>query len=200
MERIVNLLQHIEENLPNGDNVGQGTHDDRNSSHFEKPSFSKHTPRGFDSKIGSTQGWFPRGIQLPSINMRKFDGKDPITWILQMEQFFDLHQVPNLQKVTIASLYLEPEQFVWYQWLCQQKKDTIISWSIFTEELISYDDDNNNTFFSQLVNLKQKGLVVEHIQQFQKLSLRVKNIPTNNLLDLFMGTLKDNIQHELRIL
>ena len=58
----------------------------------------------------------------------------------------------------------------------------------------------NNTFFIQLVNLKQKGLVVEHIQQFQKLSLRVKNIPTNNLLDLFMGTLKDNIQHELRIL
>ena len=28
----------------------------------------------------------------------------------------------------------------------------------------------------------------------------MKNIPTDNLLDLFMGTLKDNIQHELRIL
>ena len=117
-----------------------------------------------------------------------------------MEKFFDLHHVPNLQKVTIASLYLELEQFVWYQWLCEQKNDTIISWSIFTEELISYHDDKNNTFFSQLVNLKQKGLVAEHIQQFQKLSLRVKNIPTDNLLDLFMGTLKDNIQHELCII
>jgi hypothetical protein len=50
MERIVILIQHIEENIPNGDNGGQGTHDDRNSSHFEKPSFSKHTPGGFDSK------------------------------------------------------------------------------------------------------------------------------------------------------
>jgi hypothetical protein len=28
---------------------------------------------------------------VPKIDMRKFDGKDPITWILQMEQFFDLH-------------------------------------------------------------------------------------------------------------
>ena len=80
------------------------------------------------------------------------------------------------------------------------KKDTIISWSIFIEELISYYDDKNNTFFSQLVNLKQKGLVVEHIQQFQKLSLKVKNIPNDNLLDLFMGNLKDNIKHELCIL
>ena len=85
MERIVNLIQHIEENLPNGDNVGQGTHGDRNSSHFEKPYFSKHTPRGFDSNTGSNQGWFPRGIQLSKIDMRKFNGKYPITCIFQME-------------------------------------------------------------------------------------------------------------------
>jgi gas vesicle protein len=49
---------------------------------------------------------------VPKIDMRKFDGKDPITWILQMEQFFDLHNVPHTQKVRIASLCLEPNQFV----------------------------------------------------------------------------------------
>ena len=76
----------------------------------------------------------------------------------------------TLQKVTIASLYLEPDQFVWYQWLCDRKKDSIISWSIFIEELIAhYGDINNNTFFIQLVNLKQKGSVTEHIKQFQQL-------------------------------
>jgi hypothetical protein len=55
---------------------------------------------------------------IPKIDMSKFDGKDPITWILQMEQFFDLHNVPHTQKVQITSLYLEPNQFVWYRWLC----------------------------------------------------------------------------------
>ena len=109
--------------------------------------------------------------------MQKFDGKDPITWIFQMKQFFDLHQVSTMKKVTIASLYLESYQFVWYQWICDRKKDSIISWSIFTEELIApYRDINNNTFFIQLVNLKKKGLVTKHIKQFQQLSLRVKNI------------------------
>ena len=34
MERIVNLIQHPKEKLPNDDNVGQGIHDERNSSHF----------------------------------------------------------------------------------------------------------------------------------------------------------------------
>ena len=118
MDTIVNLIKHTEKNIPNGDNEGQGTHDDRNSSRFEQPSFSKHTPGGFDSQPRSNRGWFPRCNQLPKIDMRKFDGKEPITWIFQMEQFFDLHQVPNLQKVAIASLYLGIEQFVWYQWLC----------------------------------------------------------------------------------
>ena len=69
----------------------------------------------------------------------------------------DIHQVPNLQKVTIASLYLEPQRFVWYQWLCECKKNTIISWSIFTEELIAYHDDVKiNSFFTQLINLWKK--------------------------------------------
>ena len=36
---------------------------------------------------------------FPKIDMRKFDGKDPITWILHMEQLFDLHDVPHTQKV-----------------------------------------------------------------------------------------------------
>ena len=48
-----------------------------------------------------------------------------------------------------------------------------------------------------MVNLKQKGPVTKHIKQFQQLSLRVKNISKHNLLDLFIGTLKDSIQHEV---
>ena len=63
-----------------------------------------------------------------------------------------------------------------------------------------YGNINSNTFFIQLINLKQKHPVIERIRQFQKLTLRVKNISKDNLLDLFMGTLKENIQHDICIL
>jgi len=63
-----------------------------------------------------------------------------------------------------------------------------------------YEDTKRNTFFSQLINLKQKGSVVEHIEDFQKLNIRVTDIPEEHRIDLFIGTLKDNIQHEVRIL
>ena len=105
---------------------------------------------------------------------------------------------PLHKKVSIEYLYLERDQFVWYQWICDHKQDSIISSHIFKEELIAnYGDINRNTFFIMLVNLKKKVPVTKHIKQFQQLSLRVKNISEDNLLDLFIGTLKDNIQHEV---
>ena len=130
--------------------------------------------------------------------MRKFDGKDPATWILQMKQFFDLNNVQNTQKVRIATLYLEPNQFVWYQWLFSRKQ--FITWAIYTEELVAcYEDTKSNTFFNQLISLKQKGSIMEHIEEFQKLNIRVKDIPEDHRIDVFIGTLKDNIQHEVHL-
>ena len=72
--------------------------------------------------------------------------------------------------------------------------------SIFIEELIAYHDDiKRNSFFTQLINLRKRGLVIENIQQFQKLSLKVDGIPNDKLLDLFIATLKDIIQHEVHL-
>jgi hypothetical protein len=93
---------------------------------------------------------------IPNIDMKKFDGKDPITSILQMEQFFDIHNGPYTQKVQIGSLYLEPNQFVWYRWLCSHK--SLVTWTVFMKEMIAhYEDTRINTFFRQLINLKKKG-------------------------------------------
>ena len=62
-----------------------------------------------------------------------------------------------------------------------------------------YEDTKRNTLFSQLVNLKQKGSVVEHIEDFQKLNIMVNDIPKEHKIDVFIETLKDNIQHEVHI-
>jgi len=68
------------------------------------------------------------------------------------------------------------------------------------EEMIGhYEVTKSNTFFSQLINLKQKGSMREQIEDFQKLNIRVKDIPEEHRIDVFIGTLKDNIQHEVRL-
>ena len=85
------LTKLLQEMLPSDDKVLHENHDeDKRNTNF---AFR-------DSNSGL------RTNHIPKINMRNFDGKDMITWILWMEQFFDLHDVSNTQKVHIASLYL----------------------------------------------------------------------------------------------
>jgi hypothetical protein len=67
------------------------------------------------------------------------------------------------------------------------------------EMIAHYEDTRSNTFLSQLINLKQKGSVTEHIENFQILNIKVTNIPYEHLIDVFIGTLKDNIQHEVQL-
>ena len=56
----------------------------------------------------------------------------------------------------------------------------IVTWSIFMEEMIAhYEDTKSNTFFSKLINIKQKGSMVEHIEDFEKLNIKVTHIHRN---------------------
>ena len=99
------LLQRI----PNMDMEIQGNHENNKNNGVEIQSHM----RSILSQQGSTNIEFqnhsllqdrhhqslnatPRNYFIPKIDTRKFDGKDPITWIFQMEQYFDLHQVPSL--------------------------------------------------------------------------------------------------------
>jgi hypothetical protein len=97
---IIEVMRNfVIENIPKSENASHEIHDEdtrKVNQEWRNSNFSSKTNH------------------IPKIDMRKFDGKDPITWILQMEQFFDLHNKPHTQKVRIASLYLEPNQFVWY--------------------------------------------------------------------------------------
>jgi hypothetical protein len=87
---------------------------------------------------------------------------------------------------------------VLYRWLCSCK--SLVTWPFFTQEMIAhYEDTRSNTFFIQLINIKKKGLVVEHIENFQILNKKVKDIPYEHFIDVFIGTLKDNVQHEIHL-
>ena len=59
--------------FPNGEKIVEETNDENNI----------HVNRDF---INSIVGW--KNHHIPNMDMRKFDGKDLIAWILRMEQYF----------------------------------------------------------------------------------------------------------------
>ena len=103
---IEGLAKLIHEILPNGEKIVEETHENKINVNREL----------VNSNVGG------KNHHIPKMDMRKFDGKDPVTWILQMEQYFDLNNVQNTHKVCIATLHLEQNAFVWYQWLFSRKK------------------------------------------------------------------------------
>ena len=40
---------------------------------------------------------------------------------------------------------------------------------------------------------------MEHVEDHQKLNIKVTDIPEEHMIDVFIGTLKDNIQYEVRV-
>ena len=88
MESLTKLIQEM---ISNDEKIVEETHDENkiNVNH----DFIK-------SNVGL------KNHHIPNMDMRNFDGKDAITWILQMQQYFDLNNVQNTQKLHIATLYL----------------------------------------------------------------------------------------------
>ena len=84
------LTNLIQEMIPNGEKIVEENHD-------EKKINVNHDFINSNARL--------KNHHIPKMDMRKFDRKDPVTWIVQMEQYFDLHNVKNTQKVCIATLH-----------------------------------------------------------------------------------------------
>ena len=81
MKNIASRIQNSRDTPCMGDDVFHDTQEDKDNVHVDQQSTNKNIPRGNYFINGSHQGWSPRVTQLPKIDIRNFDGNDPITWI-----------------------------------------------------------------------------------------------------------------------
>jgi len=68
------IMEALIGRLPKIDKVSRGTHENKGSFQVEKLSNNKNCPRGFNSNIGVTYGGSPKGVNLPNVKLRNFDG------------------------------------------------------------------------------------------------------------------------------
>ena len=87
---IEGLTKLIQEMIPNGEKIIEENHDE-NKINFNRDFIN--------SNVGG------KNCHIPKMDMRTFDGKYHVTWILQMEKYFDLHNVQNTQRYALQ-LYI----------------------------------------------------------------------------------------------
>jgi hypothetical protein len=111
------------------------THENKGSSHVEKTSNNNpFSESNSNSGVNSSGG--PK-FNLPKIELKKFDGTKVFTWVNQIEQYFELHNIMDDKKrIYIETLKFEIKQYQWYQWIVKRKLPLYhYSWDLFTIDL-----------------------------------------------------------------
>jgi hypothetical protein len=115
------ILETLNGRLPEIDKVYEGSQENKGSIHVEQLSNNNNFPGGFNSNSGITYGWSPKGVNLPKVELRKFDGEEVFTWVNQIERYFELHNIMDSnQRIHIATLNFEIKLYQWYQWLVKR--------------------------------------------------------------------------------
>ncbi|KAJ0960420.1 hypothetical protein J5N97_001747 [Dioscorea zingiberensis] len=90
---------------------GTSSNVERSSQHHR---LSEALPSSADINL------LPRAMKL---EIPKFDGTDPDSWVFRIEEFFNFHETPANLRLRIVSFHLEGKASAWYKWM----KETISS-------------------------------------------------------------------------
>lgn len=133
------------------------------------------------------------------LDVPRFDGHDPLGWIFKISQFFDYQGIPELERLTIASFYMDGPALSWYQWM--HWNGLFSSWPAMLQALESrfapsYYDDPQGTLFK----LQQTGSVGDYLTAFERLANRTIGIAPSSLLSCFISGLIPELRREVQAL
>jgi hypothetical protein len=136
---------------------------------------------------------FQRDICLPWVDVTKFDGSEPTSWVTQMEHYFSLYNImDDLAKLRYGVLHLDQEHWQWWQWR-KTSRQGYIAWTQFVTELYEcFDTDTNHLV--HLKKLKQSGIVKDFIAAFEHLAFRTERMTDAFFRECFISGLKEEIQ------
>ena len=93
------------------------------AQHQAQPSSSSHPAHDREGHPHSSPFGHPRAIKL---DFPRFLGGDALDWIYKAKRFFKIYDIPEEQRVDIASVHLEGKALPWFQML--EKANQVPNW------------------------------------------------------------------------
>ncbi|GJX70816.1 ty3-gypsy retrotransposon protein [Tanacetum coccineum] len=129
------------------------------------------------------------------MDVLKFSGVYPESWIFAITEYFSLLNTPADQWRKIVGFNLEGAAAEWFQWMT--RNDLITTCARFEERVRNcfgpseYEDPNG-----MLSKLLQLGTVKDYQREFEKLMNQATNIPDSLLISYYIFGLKLHLQRE----
>lgn len=158
----------------------------------EGDSENTQTPQGFRGRNNSFSS------RMTKIEFPKFDGTELRSWIYKCNQFFQLDEIADPQRVKLAAIHLEGKALLWHQTLAKRCNNVLPGWDKYVEALTVRFGDIYDDPMADLKALKQVGSVQDYHDTFDALTSRL-NLPEEYLLSCYLGGLEDDIQLSVRM-
>lgn len=132
------------------------------------------------------------------------NAKELKNFLWDMEQYFQHARVPEAERVTITSMYLEGDAKLWWWSRLQEdaeaQRPAIETWDVLKRELKGQFLPGNASWLTResLKKLKHTGYVRDYINEFSSLMLDIKNMADEDKRFNFISGLQPWAQTELR--
>jgi len=164
---------------PRGENIGEKS-GENSRMNGGKPGSYTETEGGIHTR--------PIKLDFP-----RFDGSEPINWVLKAQQFHSYNQIPENQKVSLAAFHMERRALTWYHWLMDSGYiggyEDFVS-ALKTRFAPSVFGDPVGTF----TKLKQSSTVEDYQTQFEILSNKISGLTEGFKVSTFLSGLKEEIR------
>ncbi|XP_039039589.1 uncharacterized protein LOC120177547 [Hibiscus syriacus] len=179
--------------LKNGNQLGE------NSESRPKLLGSETERRGPGSSFISSGSMWHR----PKIEFPFFEGVNPRGWLQKCLKYFSLCNVPNEQRIEVATMYLTGKAEVWFDGYNMQKHH--VTWHEFDTDLCHrFCDRYFADIVEELSKLVQKGSVEEYQDRFEELQphmlLQNPTLGEEFFVSLFISGLREDIKHRVKVL
>lgn len=184
-ELIVGLSMQITKLVPSEGRISEST---RNSTETEtgyRSNDFQTRPHSFASRM--TKIVFP-----------KFDGSDLRSWLYKCNQFFQLDDIEDAQRVRLAAIHLEGKALLWHQNFMKKCNNVLPNWAKYTEEITLRFGELYDDPMAELKALKQGGTVQEYHDSFDAVASRLQ-LSEEYMLSCYLGGLEDEIQLVVRM-
>ncbi|KAK6136072.1 hypothetical protein DH2020_030177 [Rehmannia glutinosa] len=106
---------------------------------------------------------------LPKLDFPRFDGNHPRSWILKCNGYFKLiPNIPDTQKVTLASMHFEGKAAQWYQTFITKQGE--ITWGQFVETVSArFEELKEAKIIAEFNKLRQTGSYSDYVEKFEEL-------------------------------
>lgn len=127
-----------------------------------------------------------------------FDGSNPRTWLLRALNYFKIMNIPDIDRVVIASMHFEGCAMEWFYQVSLEDRE--ITWEHFVE-LVStrFGELKETQVFTEFSKLRVKGSLEEYIQRFTQLKSHLLMFQRGNYDEpYFINSFISGLSEEMR--